>query len=53
MIAVDVTLKYASAMVGVTVASLVAIGSPEIAIASEIGPAVPPVGTAMLPLNVT
>ena len=53
MIAVLVTLKYCSTAAGVTIARLVAIGSPEIAKDKLIGPTVVPVGTAMLPLKVT
>ena len=53
IIAVLVTLKKSSAAAGVTIALLVDIGSPSIASDTDIGPAVPPSGTAMFPLNVT
>ena len=49
--AVEVILKYESTTVGVTIALLVKIGSPEIEIAIEIGPAVSSVGTAIFPLK--
>ena len=43
----------ASAAVGVEIAIVDKSGSPSIAIASDIAPAVPPSGTAILPLNST
>ena len=49
---VDVTLKKASATVGVTIALLVVIYSPPRAKEIEIGPAVSPSGTLIFPLNV-
>lgn len=53
IIAVLVTLKYSSTAAGVTIALLVRIGSPSIVRETAIGPTVPPVGTAIFPLNVT
>ena len=51
--AVEVILKYESTTVGLTIALLVKIGSPEIEIAIEIGLTVSPVGIAIFPLKVT
>ena len=51
-VAID-TLLNASAAAGVEMASVDKSGSPSIAIASDIAPAVPPSGTAILPLNST
>ena len=51
-IAVDVTLPYWSTAAGVKIALLVGRGSPLTVIAIAIGATVPPVGSAMLPLNV-
>ena len=60
IIAVLVTLKklfcvggFSAAAAGVTIARLVKIGSPSNASAIEIGPTVPPLGIAILPLKVT
>jgi hypothetical protein len=60
IIAVLVTLKKFSVVggsvavaAGVTIALEVSIGSPSTANAIAIGPTVPPLGIAMLPLNVT
>jgi hypothetical protein len=53
MIAVDVTLKYSSAAGGVTIALEVLMGSPSIVKATAMAPAVPPVGTAILPFALT
>jgi hypothetical protein len=60
IIAVLVTLKKFSCVggsvataAGVTIALLVRTGSPSIAMATEMGPAVPVEGTAMFPLKVT
>jgi hypothetical protein len=52
-IAVEVTLLYSSTAAGVTIARLDILGSPFTAIATAIGPAVPPVGKAIFPLNTT
>ena len=49
-IAVLVTLLYSSTAAGVTIALLVVLASPLTAIATAIGPTVPPVGTAIFPL---
>lgn len=51
-VAID-TLLNASTAVGVEIASVDKSGSPSTAIANEIAPAVPPVGTAIFPLNST
>lgn len=53
MIATDVTLLYWDSSAGVLIAVDVRIGSPSIASATDIAPAVPVDGTAMLPVNVT
>lgn len=53
IIAVLVTLKYSSTAAGVTIALDVRIGSPSIAKATLIAPAVPSSGTAIFALNVT
>jgi hypothetical protein len=53
IIAVEVTLLYSSTAAGVTIAREVVLASPLTAIETAIGPAVPPSGTAILPLKVT
>jgi hypothetical protein len=51
--AVLVTLPYSSTAAGVMIALEVNLGSPQTLIATAIGVTAPPVGIAMLPLNVT
>lgn len=53
IIAVEVTLKKASATVGVTMAVLVGKASPSIAMAIDNAAGVSPSGTDILPLYVT
>lgn len=52
-IAVLVTLLYSSTAAGVTIARKVGRDSPFTAIATAIGPTVPPSGIAIFPLKVT
>jgi hypothetical protein len=49
----DLTLKYYSTAAGVTIMVVAGTASPLMAIAKEIGPTVPPVGTAIFPPKVT